>query len=170
MRKRSSWDSGSAEGAQLLERILRGHDEERIGQAVGGDVDAHLALFHGFEQRALGLGAGAIHFIGQQQLREDRALAESEIAAARASNTETPRMSAGNRSLVNCTRCQARPSTCASACAQRGLADAGNVFDEQVAAREQAGERQPHGLGLAEDDAVERLEHVGEGGVHGMTI
>src|SRR6478752_3980217 len=33
------------------------------------------------------------------------------------SKIETPMMSAGSRSLVNCTRCQASPSTCASACA-----------------------------------------------------
>src|SRR5665213_1658498 len=33
------------------------------------------------------------------------------------SNTDTPMMSAGRRSLVNCTRCQASPNRCASACA-----------------------------------------------------
>ena len=38
---------------------------------------------------------------------------------------------------------------------QRGLADAGHVLDEQVAARQQAGECQAHGLGLAEDHAVQ---------------
>ena len=64
-------------------------------------------------------------------------------------------MSAGSRSLVNCTRCQARPEHLRQRVRERGLADAGHVFDEQVAARQQAGERQPHGLGLAEDDAVE---------------
>jgi hypothetical protein len=36
-----------------------------------------------------------------------------------------------------------------------GLADPGNVFDQQVAAGEQAGEGQPQRLGLAEDDAIE---------------
>ncbi len=41
----------------------------------------------------------------------------NEKAPLAASNTDTPMMSAGSRSLVNCTRCQARPSTCASACA-----------------------------------------------------
>ena len=56
IRKRSSCDSGSAERAQLLVGILRGHHEERIRQAVGGDVDADLAFFHGLEQRALRRG------------------------------------------------------------------------------------------------------------------
>ncbi len=34
------------------------------------------------------------------------------------SKTDTPMMSAGSRSLVNCTRCHARPKTWASACAR----------------------------------------------------
>ena len=48
---------------------------------------------------------------------------------------------------------------------QRGLADAGHVFDEQMPARQQAGEGEPHGLGLAEDDAIERGEDGRHGGV-----
>ena len=46
---------------------------------------------------------------------------------------------------------------------QRGLADAGHVFDQQVAAREQAGERQSHRLGLAEDDPVQGGQRGGKG-------
>ena len=83
------------------------------------------------------------------------------------SNTETPMMSAGSRSLVNCTRCQARPSTCASAWASVVLPTPGHVFDEQVAARQQAGEREAHRLGFAEDHAVECAQRGGEGGVDG---
>ena len=42
---------------------------------------------------------------------------------------------------------------------ERRLADAGHVLDEQVAAREQAGERQLELAALADDDALERVEH-----------
>ena len=37
---------------------------------------------------------------------------------------------------------------------QRGLADAGQILDQQVAARQQAGQRQPQLAFLAEDDAA----------------
>ena len=82
-------------------------------------------------------------------------------------------MSAGSRSLVNCTRCQASPSTCASACASVVLPTPGTSSmsrwpraSRQVSARRTA-------LGLAEDDAIEGGEDGGQRGVrggHGPTI
>ncbi len=35
-------------------------------------------FFHRFEQCALGLGGGAVDFIGKHQLREDRSTLEAE--------------------------------------------------------------------------------------------
>src|SRR5262249_15752252 len=40
------------------------------------------AFLHGFEQRALRLRCGAIDFIGEQELREDRSAAELEAVTA----------------------------------------------------------------------------------------
>ena len=48
-----------------------------------------------------------------------------------------------------------QPSDAASALRQRGLADAGHVLDEQVAAREQRDHREPDRLGLAADHAAD---------------
>ena len=78
------------------------------------------------------------------------------------SKTDTPMMSAGSRSLVNCTRCQASPSTCASACARVVLPTPGHVLDQQVAARQQAGEAQADLRRLAEDDRLERGQRARE--------
>ena len=47
---------------------------------------------------------------------------------------------------------------------QRGLADAGNVFDQQVAAREQRGQRQLDDVFLALHDARDRALKLGEAG------
>jgi hypothetical protein len=44
------------------------------GSALGRD----LALLHGLEQGALGLGAGAVDLVGQQHLGEHRAGMEDE--------------------------------------------------------------------------------------------
>ena len=63
---------------------------------------------------------------------------------------------------MNWTRAYLRPSVAASACASVDLPTPGNVLDQQVAAREQAGERELQRLGLADDDAVELREHGGE--------
>ena len=41
---------------------------------------------------------------------------------------------------------------------ERGLADARQVLDQEMPAREQAGEREAHLLLLAEDDAARRLD------------
>ena len=43
---------------------------------------------------------------------------------------------------------------------ERGLADAGQILDQQVAAREQAGEREADLLFLAEDDAADLIDHT----------
>ena len=152
---------------------MRGHHEERIGQAVGGDVDADLALFHGLEQRALRLGAGAIDLVGQQQLREHRAFAKREVAAAGVEHGNADDVG-GQQVAGELHALPGEAEHLRQRVRERGLADAGHVFDEQVAARQQAGEREAHGLGLAEDDAIEGCEDGGErgirGGFHGPTI
>ena len=164
IRKRSSCDSGSAKVPSCSCGFCVATTKNGLGQRVGRAVGADLALLHGLEQRALRARAGAIDLIGEQQLREDRALAEVEAAGVARSNTDTPMMSAGSRSLVNCTRCQARPSTCASACASVVLPTPGHVLDQQVAARQQAGEAQADLRRLAEDDRLERLERARQAG------
>ena len=45
---------------------------------------------------------------------------------------------------------------------ERRLADAGNVLDQQVAAREETGEGEPQRIALADDDAIELREHAGK--------
>jgi hypothetical protein len=42
---------GQRVGALLLDGVLRGHDHERVVQAVAGLADGDLALLHGLEER-----------------------------------------------------------------------------------------------------------------------
>ena len=46
---------------------------------VGLVADGHLLLLHGFQQRALHLGRGAVDLVGQQQIGEDRSLAGVKV-------------------------------------------------------------------------------------------
>ena len=64
---------GQRIGAFLLDRVLRGQDEEGLGQLVGRVADGDLPFLHGFEQGALHLGRGAVDFVGEDEVGEDRA-------------------------------------------------------------------------------------------------
>ena len=59
-------------GAFHLEGILRRHHEKGLVENVRGVPDGDLLLLHGFEQGRLGFWRGAIDFVGQQEIREDR--------------------------------------------------------------------------------------------------
>ena len=51
-------------------------------QHVRAPTGRHLALFHGLQQRCLRLGRGAVDFIGEQHVGEDRPAHETEVALA----------------------------------------------------------------------------------------
>ena len=73
---------GKGIGAFLLQRVLRGQNVERVGQVVAHAGDRDVAFLHGLQQCGLRARAGAVDFVGHQQLTEDRALDEAERAAA----------------------------------------------------------------------------------------
>ena len=58
----------------------------------------------------------------------------------------------GSRSLVNWMRRKLQPERARQRVRQRRLADAGQVFDEQMPARQQAGDGQADGVFFADDD------------------
>ena len=70
------------ERAALLNRVLRGDDEERCGQRVRLVADGDLALLHRLEQCALHLGRGAVDLVGEQQVGEDRAKMRAKLVVA----------------------------------------------------------------------------------------
>ena len=69
---------GQRIGAFHLDGILRGHHEERQFELMRGGAAGDGALLHGFEQRGLRLGRGAVDFIGQHQVGEDGARLEAQ--------------------------------------------------------------------------------------------
>ena len=56
-----------------LDRVLGGHDEERVRDLVRLTADRHLVLLHDLEERALDLRRGAVDLVSQQEVREHRA-------------------------------------------------------------------------------------------------
>src|SRR6185436_20979649 len=137
----------------------RGDDEERRWQlarfAFGGD----LVLFHRLEQRRLRLRRRAIHLVGEDHLREDRTGVEAK--AARLALVYRYAEDVGRQHVAGeLDALEMQPETSGEHVRKRRLADAGQVLDQQVPAREQARERQAHLRFLAEDDAAGGLDHA----------
>ena len=132
---------GQRIGAFHLDRILSGHHQERRFELVGGGAAGDGAFLHGFEQRGLRLGRGAIDLVGQHQVGEDRAGLEAQSLARRARRSRSimlPTMSAGMRSGVNWMREYFSVQGARQRAQQRGFAEAGHAFEQHVAA-ERAG-------------------------------
>ena len=73
---------GQRIGSFLLDRVLRGQHEERIGQRMPHAADRHLPLLHRFEQRGLRFRRRAVDFVGQDHVGEQRPFEKAEFAAA----------------------------------------------------------------------------------------
>ena len=73
---------GQRIGAFHFDRILRGEHEERPVERARLAADGDAALLHRFEQRGLRLRRGAVDFVGEQQVAEDRPRLELEARMA----------------------------------------------------------------------------------------
>ena len=80
---RSSWASGSAVRALLLDRVLRRQHEQRPLEIEPHAVDGDLILLHGLEQRRLRLRRRPVDLVGEDDVREDGALDEPDDALPR---------------------------------------------------------------------------------------
>ncbi len=63
----------------VLHRVLRGNHQKRLRQRVRMRIDRDLAFVHGFEQRRLRLGRGAVDFIGEQDVGKNRPALELKL-------------------------------------------------------------------------------------------
>ena len=108
---------GQRVGALVLDRVLRGDDDERVGQRVRLALDGDLALLHRLEQRGLRLRRRAVDLVGQQHVGEHRARAGTGTRRHRPpppSRMSWPVTSEGMRSGVNWTRFKSRSRAAAS--------------------------------------------------------
>jgi hypothetical protein len=67
-------------GPLLLHRVLGGQHHEEPGQGIGPLAHGDLVLRHGLQQGRLDLGRGPVHLVRQQDVVEQRPLAELELA------------------------------------------------------------------------------------------
>src|SRR5258708_10427510 len=139
-------------GAVMLDRILRGDHEKgqwkRESLAVHGD----LRLVHGFEKRGLRARGGAVDFVGKNHVRKNRSGAKFKFARLRIVDADAEDI-AGQQVRCELDALEAAVEGFCERLRESGLANAGNVFDEQVAAREQGDQRELNSIFLAIDGA-----------------
>ena len=120
-------------------------------------IDGHLLLLHGFEERALCFRRRAIHFVCKHQLRKDRAALEFEAAAGAIKDRDADdvgrKQVAGELNALVSESQRLRESV-----GEGGLADSGNVLDEQMAACQQARHAEANLGILAQDHAIELIQ------------
>ena len=125
---------------------------------MGLAVDGDLALLHGLQQRGLGLGRGAVDLVRQQDLREDRSRPELELV-----ELLIERPHAGDVGGQQVRRELDAPEGGVQGAGQRlgqhGLADAGHVFDQEVALAEQGDEAEADLLLFVPDGAAHVFDH-----------
>ncbi len=159
---------GKRVGALVLDRVVGGEHHERLRQQVGAAVDADLPLAHRLQQGGLGLGRRAVDLVAEQQVGEHRPGAEHHVPGAR---VEHGRAGEVGRQHV---RGELDPGELK---AQRGgerageqrLAQPGEVFDEDVARRQDAEQHVRDRRPLADDDPLDLGEDLGTplgGGAH----
>jgi hypothetical protein len=134
-------------------RILGRDDEERIRQGPGFALGRDLLFFHGFQQGALRLGAGPVDLVGQQHLGKYRAGMEHEGLLAALVDRYAGKVAGHQVGRELHTR-KVQPETARQRVRQRGLADAGNVLDQQVSASQQAGDAILDLRRFSDDDRV----------------
>jgi hypothetical protein len=150
-------------GALVLDRVLGGDDHERHPEVVGDAVHRHLPLLHGLQQGGLGLGGGAVDLVAEDDVGEDRPRLELEVTpllVVDADAGDVRRQQVGGE-LDAADRAVDRPG---QRLCQHGLADAGNVLDQQVPLGQQGDQRQADHLGLALDHPLDVDPDLVEGG------
>ena len=134
--------------AVVLDGILRGDHHEGTRQGMRAAVDRDLAFIHRFEQGGLGLGRGAVDLVGQQEVAEDGAGLEFESLGVGVVDGDAEDI-AGQHVAGELQAMEAAGDGAGKGLGESGLADAGDILDEEMAARQQAHERKANDFGLA---------------------
>src|SRR5881409_475587 len=146
-------------GALVLDRILRRDHEEGPVQRERLALQRRLAFLHRLEERGLGLRRGAVDLVRQEDVREDRAASEDEVAGLAVEHVRPRdvRRQQVRRELDAAEReAEARREAFRDQC----LRQPGDVFDQQVAVSEDRPEDALEHRALADDHGLDRVEEV----------
>jgi hypothetical protein len=157
---------GQRVGPFLLDRVLRRQHEERLLELVDGPGHRDAVLLHRLQQCGLRLGRGAVDLVGQDDLREDRAGLEAEVAAAVGRLGDDVRAGdvRGHQVGGELDAVERQVEGLGEGADQERLAQPGDALEQDVAADEQGGEHAADDLRLADDDLADLGLQRGEPG------
>ena len=132
-----------------MERFV---EQERLA------FDRDLAFLHRLQQRRLRLRWRAVDLVGEQQPGEQRAAAEHELVRALVEHERAGEVG-GQQVRRELGAGEAQPERLRERPRRERLAQAGEVLEEHVAAREHAAQDQAERRPLADDGGVHLVEH-----------
>src|SRR5712692_2164153 len=155
--------------AMMLDGILRGDHEKRLRKRERFAVDGDLRFVHGFEKRGLRARGGSVDFVGENHVGENRPGTEFKFARFGVVDADAEDV-AGEQVRRELDALKAAMEGFCERLRESGFADSGNVFDEQVTAREQGNQRELDGVFLAvdgaRDGALKLRDDLGGGSRH----
>src|SRR2546425_503345 len=145
--------------AFVLDRGLGRDHEERWVEAERLALEGRLSLLHRFEERALRLRRRAVDLVRQEDVREDRAAPQHEVAGlpiehVRPSNVRGEQI----RSELHAPEREAK--TRGKGFRDQRLGEPRDVLDEQVAVAEDRPQHPFEDRSLADDDRLDRVEEI----------
>src|SRR5664280_1133359 len=130
--------------AEILHRVLRREDEERLGQRPGDAVGGDGPLAHRLQERRLRLRRRAVDLVGQEHRREHGARVKLELLRPHVEDREAEDVGR-QRVRRELYAMDADAERLAERRGERRLADARDVFDQEMAPREKTHDRVLHG-------------------------
>src|SRR5581483_1151289 len=151
---------GQRERSLVLDRVLRRHHEERIAEPPRLAVDGDLLLRHRLEQGGLRLRHRAVDLVDEDDVREDRAGAELEVAHLLVEDREAGHV--GRLQVwraLDAARLRALDRAGDRPC-EHGLRGTGHVLEQRVAAAHERRDDELDLLSLAVDDRFDVVEEA----------
>ena len=124
-------------------------------------VDGDDAFLHGLEQRALGLGGGAVDLVGEQKRGEHRTLDQRKRVALQIEDLRAGDVG-GHEVGCELDAVELRAEDVRERADEQGLGHAGHAFDEGVLVGENGDERLIDHRLLADDDLADFRAGGGE--------
>jgi hypothetical protein len=146
---------GEWEGAAEFDGVLSGDGEEEAIEVVACAVDGDLAFAHGLEEGTLCAWGGAVDFVGEEDVCEDGAFVEAELLGAGIEDGDAEDV--GGKEVwgeLDAFEFGVGDGVC-DGFGEGCFAGSGEVFEEDVAAGEEASEDFADGGFLAVDDLAD---------------
>src|SRR4051794_31917357 len=142
----------------VLDRVLGRHDEERILEQARLAVDGDLLLGHRLEEGGLRLWHCAVDLVDEDDVREDGAGPELEVALALVEDGEAGDVGRLEIRRALDARRHGAPDGAGDCAREDGLRGAGHVFEERVAAAHERCDDELDLLALAVHDGLDVVE------------